>query len=104
MGKIIFHNIFTKVIYDYVLTNSTKNRIHERLFGSVIALPAVNVESKCILKDRYQRITLFYEVVESKTKTVQILGYQFGNSDKLTGNKKAHFVTLNNILQSTDER
>ncbi|WP_409039337.1 hypothetical protein [Mannheimia haemolytica] len=34
---------------------------------------------------------------------MQILAYQFGGTDKLTGVSKAHFKTLDAIFQMTDE-
>ncbi|WP_409044934.1 hypothetical protein [Mannheimia haemolytica] len=39
MGQITFSNIFTKVIFENVLSASTKEKIKQMLFQSVVALP-----------------------------------------------------------------
>ncbi len=101
MGQITFSNIFTKVIFENVLSASTKEKIKQMLFQSVVALPPLHSERKMILQLKKQKITIFYQVIEEQS--VQILAYQFGGTDKLTGVSKAHFKTLNAIFQMTDE-
>ncbi len=65
MGQITFSNIFTKVIFENVLSASTKEKIKQMLFQSVVALPPLHSERKMILQLKKQKLPFFIKLLRN---------------------------------------
>ncbi|MFC0322436.1 hypothetical protein ACFFHT_02480 [Gallibacterium melopsittaci] len=98
MIKLDFSNSFTHFVFNNVLSQQSKISLVEKLH-SVIQL-SENQDNKIFVKRKPQQVIVF---VKYFRKNPVVTGYKFGQTDILTGTKKRHFKTVEQILREKTE-
>lgn len=98
MIKLDFSNSFTHFVFNNVLSQQSKISLLEKL-NSVVQL-SENQDNKIFVKRKPQQVIVF---VKFYHKNFVISGYKFGQTDILTGRKKRHFKTVEQILKEKTE-
>lgn len=96
LNNLTFQNSFVEFIYHIVLSVQSKNKLEEMLTDTIIQQVFVGKQiKKFIVKNKPQQVIIF---IAKNKKEFVIKGFQFGRTDLLTGRKKAHLNTIQEIL------
>ncbi|NBI42513.1 hypothetical protein GVX76_03255 [[Haemophilus] felis] len=96
LANLAFQNSFVEFVYYAVLSQSSKSRLEQMLTDSTIKqVFTKNTIKKCIVKTKPQQVIVF---VAFQRNYFVIKGFQFGRTDFLTGRKKAHLNTIQDVL------
>lgn len=91
-----FSNDFTRFVFYKILSNQSKKVLLAKLEDNFIKLSKIK-DNKIFVKTKPQQIIVFISFFEFEQK-FKIVGYKFGKTDVLTGTKKRHIETIEQIL------
>lgn len=96
LDNLTFQNSFVEFVYYAVLSEHSKSRLEQMLTDTTIKQVFVkSAIKKFIVKTKPQQVIVF---IAFQKKAFVIKGFQFGRTDYLTGRKKAHLNTVQEIL------
>lgn len=96
LNNLTFQNSFVEFVFHTILSESSKIKLEQMLTDTTVKQVFTKSSiKKLIIKHKPQQVIIF---VAYRKKAFLIKGFQFGRSDLLTGRKKAHLNTIQEIL------
>ncbi|MFZ7129061.1 hypothetical protein ACLSYV_06645 [Avibacterium avium] len=101
LANLQFHNRFISFVYHRILSEESKKELERQLTDNIRKTIFLRKQArKFFVKRKPQNVVIF---VYAEKGNFVIKAFQFGKTDLLTGNKKAHLTTIEKILsEKTD--
>ncbi|OOR98669.1 hypothetical protein B0186_08875 [Canicola haemoglobinophilus] len=91
-----FQNSFVEFVFYAILSEKSRSKLEDMLTDTVLRqVFKENQIRKLIVKSKPQQVIIF---VSKSKKSFVVKGFQLGRTDYLTGRKKAHLNTIQEIL------